>query len=62
MPKDWVIIIVIFLIEIIFSESKKRFQNKARSKEFFILQKDQREAFENKTISKASIYCKKICN
>ena len=34
MAKDCVLVIVIFVIEIMFSESKKRFQVKAKSKEF----------------------------
>ena len=34
MPKDSIIVIVIFVIEGIFSECKKRFQKKAKSEEF----------------------------
>ena len=74
MPKDSIIVIVIFVIEGIFSECKKRFQKKAKSEEFLYSperpksnnqrpttnEKDQREAFKNQTLSKALIYCQKI--
>ena len=51
---------LICVIDLIFPESKKRFQKKARSKEFRYFLEDQGEAFQNQTMLKESLYCKEI--
>ena len=51
---------LICVIDLIFSESKKHFKKKARSKEFPYFSESQGQAFQNQTMLKESLYCQKI--
>ena len=43
-----------------FSESRKRFQKKLGLRNSVIFEKEQREALQNQTKSKKSLYCQEI--